>query len=255
LSSDVSRKTENSDTQQTDSYYSSAYNKYMPQGAGQGGDYQQYMKGYSGNYSQYTQQHGGQSQGTDYQHYVDQYAGNYSKYMQQGASNGTELSENFKDKYGGKWAPSHANMTKEDAIHQYAGNYVPDVHNTSDSKAWAAAYQSKYAGAYEGYMKENEHPANPAPDQNAATATATATHAQTGSALAAQNTVMTASSKSTISGKHVDLATTPAAVAEGSIGAPAMLCMIFIGGAVGVFLATRKPQDQTPLEGYTSLLV
>ena len=57
------------------------------QGAGgsgsKGGDYQQYMKQYSGDYQKYMQGAGGSgSKGGDYQKYMSQYAGDYQKYMQ-----------------------------------------------------------------------------------------------------------------------------------------------------------------------------
>ena len=42
------------------------------QGGSKGGDYQQYMKQYSGDYQKYMQGHGG-SQGGDYQQYMKQY--------------------------------------------------------------------------------------------------------------------------------------------------------------------------------------
>ena len=51
------------------------------QGGSKGGDYQQYMKQYSGDYQKYMQGHGG-SQGGDYQQYMKQYSGDYQKYMQ-----------------------------------------------------------------------------------------------------------------------------------------------------------------------------
>jgi len=210
------------------------------------------------------------------------------------------------DKYAGKWAPTQDNMTRKDAIRQYARNYVPDVHNTSDSNDWAAAYQTKYAGSYEGYMKENGQLAKPAPCENAADcksvndlqawrkyqmhriqtfvpeafqsrakeavdvefhkhevrlqntnamATPIIAQAETASALAVQDTSLKALSKPTASEKSVNLATAPTGVEQGSIGAAATICMMLIGGTVGVFFATKKPKDETPLEGYTSLLV
>merc|ERR1712190_327334 len=160
------------------------YHKYMDKYSGNhtqqsGGDYQKYMKQYGaqgGDYKKFMQQ-GGTSSGAlngNYQQYMKLYAGNYSneyagKYMQQnGSSNATELYENYKDMYAGKWAPKQDNMSSKDAFHQYASTYVPGVHNTSDSKAWASAYENKYAGAYKGDIKEDERLAEPLPCESAA---------------------------------------------------------------------------------------
>ena len=70
------------DYQQYMKQYSGDYQKYMQgQGGSKGSDYQQYMKQYSGDYQKYMQGHGG-SQGGDYQQYMKQYSGDYQKYMQ-----------------------------------------------------------------------------------------------------------------------------------------------------------------------------
>eukprot|EP00928_Gymnodinium_smaydae_P030819 TRINITY_DN227_c0_g1_i6.p2 TRINITY_DN227_c0_g1~~TRINITY_DN227_c0_g1_i6.p2 ORF type:complete len:118 (+),score=39.11 TRINITY_DN227_c0_g1_i6:3-356(+) len=67
--------------------------KYAKQGdskgsSQQGGDSQQYMKQYAGDYMKYTKQGDSQQQSGNYQQYVKQYAGDYMKYAKQGNSQG-----------------------------------------------------------------------------------------------------------------------------------------------------------------------
>merc|ERR550525_1538564 len=98
----------------------------------------------------------GGAQGGNYQQYMQQYAAEYQKYMQQGgAKNATNLtSDDFKQLYSGKWQPMHKNMTQEEALHQYAADYVPSVKNTSDHKEWAQQYMQQYAAEYQKYMQK-----------------------------------------------------------------------------------------------------
>ncbi len=62
----------------------SDYQQYMKNAGG--GNYDQYMKQYAGDYSKYMKQGGSASSGGDYDKYMKQYAGDYSKYMKQGGS-------------------------------------------------------------------------------------------------------------------------------------------------------------------------
>lgn len=76
----------------------------------------------------------------------------------------------------------------------------------------------------------------------------------TAAATRQKNTFLEASGKSSISKKTAEMVSTPAVVEQGSFGSFAMLCVLVIGGAVGVFFATRKAQHPAESEGYTSLL-
>ena len=51
-------------------------------------------------------------------------------------------------------------MSREEALHTFAGAYISGVHNTSSSQEWGSAFMNKYAGAYKQYPNFKEQSLN-----------------------------------------------------------------------------------------------
>jgi len=270
------------------------YNKYIEQYAGNYTSdrnmsrqeaMDKYMKQYAGDYEKYVNTG---NQNMTQQEALQKYASKYF-HIPDNTSDQTEWAAKFQAKYAGAYQ-HYMNNDQQ----QLNCSTASECKTVDDLNAWLAA-QKKQIHTYvpEAFQSgaddavDKEFDANKMRILNITSSATADLHAQqagtsdakasskssdkssswpfllatastaTGAEPAAKTRASTeqASSKSVVAEKALDLATTPASVEQGSLGAPAVLCMILIGGAVGVFFATRKPQEDAPLEGYTSLLV